>query len=341
MHAPVGARRRVSFSGRIWAQLAALYVTLMSACGVTLDGGSDHPHGMLPVDERNPILLANDGPYDNLQGEYALLLAKANRVPLAGIIVGSSSAWPNLESNIAGWRQLTDAARASGLPDVPEPTASIGAPLVRPADSDLDKTVPNRSEGAQLIVDLSTRISRKSRPLVVVTGSRLTDVADAYLLDHGVVDRVFVVSSLGTVSAGGGGMGVPNGEMDPWADAIVATRFRYVQVSAFYDQRQDLTASVVSMLPGNDFGAWIAAKQTTLFGSPEGADQVAVAAVGLPTFVQDVINVSADRATVSAGAGPALAADAAGPAWLVTRGASTLATARFWQLLFDPATFAP
>ena len=50
-------------------------------------------------------------------------------------------------------------------------------------------------------------------------------------------------------------MGMPNGEMDPWADAIVATRFRYVQVSAFYDQLADLPTSILGMLPANDFGA--------------------------------------------------------------------------------------
>jgi hypothetical protein len=320
---------------------AALSLVLLAACGVTLDGGSDHPHGRLPVDERNPILLANDGPYDNLQGEYAVLLAKANRLPLAGIVVGSSPAWPDLESNVAGWRRFVDAARASGLGDVPYPTASIGPPLVRPADGDVDKTVGNASEGARLIVDASTRVGSKSHPLVIVTGARLTDVADAYLLDHRVVDRVFVVSSLGTVAAAGGAMGMPNGEMDPWADAIVATRFRYVQVSAFYDQLGDLPTSILETLPANDFGAWIAAKQNRLYNLPEAADQVAVLAVGLPAFVAEVATVSADPGAITSGAGPPLVTNAAGPAWLVTGNASALATARFWQLLLDPATFIP
>ena len=47
-------------------------------------------------------------------------------------------------------------------------------------------------------------------------------------------------------------MGIPNGEMDPWADTIVAGRFRYVQVSAFYDQLTDVTGGPtrVSHLPG-------------------------------------------------------------------------------------------
>lgn len=316
------------------ALLLRLCVVLLPACGVTLDGGADRPHGLLPVDERNPILLANDGPYDNLQGEYAVLLAKANRMPLAGIIVGSSPAWPDLESNVAGWRQFVDAASASGLRGVPAPTASIGPPLVRPADSDVDKTVANDSEGARLIVDASMRVGSKAHPLVVVTGARLTDVADAYLLDHRVADRAFVVSSLGTVAGGGGAMGMPNGEMDPWADAIVATRFRYVQVSAFYDQLTDVPAASLPRLPANALGVWIAAKQPNIYDLAEASDQVAVAAVGIPDFAVAVQRVaSAGPVAAGAAAGPDLATHPNGQAWLVTQSAGAAANARFWDLL--------
>jgi len=312
-----------------------------SACGVTIDGGSNHPHGLLPVDERNPILLANDGPTDNWQGEYALLLAKANHRPLAGIIVGASSAWPDLESNVAGWRQLVVVARASHLGEVPDPMASVGPALVRPNDGDIDKTAQNRSEGARLIVSTSLNVGTKQRPLVVVTGSRLTDVADAYLIDNSVTERIVVVSSLGTAVAPSGAMAKPNGEMDPWADAIVATRFRYVQVSSYYDQLTDVTTSFLPMLPANDFGAWIAAKQPELLDLAEASDQVAAIAVGLPAFARQVTRVRADLGTLTATAGPNLVDDAAGPVWLVTQVDGAFATARLRQLILDPATFTP
>jgi hypothetical protein len=61
-----------------------------------------------------------------------------------------------------------------------------GAPLVRPADGDIDSTVANDAEGARLIVDISARLATPARPVVVVAGGRLTDVADAYLLDRDV-----------------------------------------------------------------------------------------------------------------------------------------------------------
>jgi len=311
-------------------------------CTETRDLGSTVPHGFLPVDERNPMVLVNDGAYDNWQGEYAVLLANDGGPTLAGIIVNTSSPWPDMDANIAGWRGLVTAARASGLRGIPDPTASVGPVLVRPASGQVDDTTPNRSEGARLIVDTSARLSLPYRPLVVVTGGRLTDVADAYLVDPTVTDRVVVVSSLGKTSASGGAMAAPNGEMDPWADAIVTARFRFVQVSAYYDQLTDVPTARVSELPSNPFGVWMAAKQPKIWNLAEAADQVSVTAVGVPSFATVVERVSATTSVAAgAAAGPDLVANPNGAAWLVTVSAGTEATGRFWKMLLDPATYGP
>jgi hypothetical protein len=311
-----------------------------TSCNEARDLGSSVPHGKLPVDERNPIVLANDGAFDNWQGEYAVLLANGGGPKLAGIIVNTSAPWPDIEENIAGWRGLVDAARASGLRNIPDPIASISRPLTRPADGQIDSTAPNRSEGARFIVETSALLSLPYRPLVVATGGRLTDVADAYLIDPTIVDRVVVVSSLGTTTASGGAMAAPNGEMDPWADAIVTARFRYVQVSAFYDQLTDVPAARLAELPANPFGDWIAAKQPKIWNLPEAADQVAVVAVGVSSFATEVQRVS-PGALVGPGAtaGPDLVSDPSGAAHLVTANAGGEATDRLWKALLDPATF--
>ena len=265
---------------------------LVLGCTEVRDLGSTVPHnGRLPVDDRNPILLANDGAFDNWQGEYAILLANSGGPRLTGIIVNTRGPWPDIETNIAGWRAMVTAATSSGIPDVPDPTASIGAPLVRPADGKFLSTVQNRSEGARLIVDLSARVSLPYRKLVVATGGRLTDVADAYLIDQTVAQRVVVVSSVGSVTASGGAMGVPNGEMDSWADAIVTKVFPFVQVSSFYDQLMDVPDSEVAALPANPFGDWIAAKHSRVWSTQLAGDQVSVLAVGLPTFATGVETV--------------------------------------------------
>jgi hypothetical protein len=230
------------------------------------------------------------------------------------------------------------------LQNIPDPTTSTANPLlVRPASSDIDQTDPNNSEGANLIRTESERLSLPYRPLVVVTGGRLTDVADAYLIDHSVVDRVVVVSSLGSLTdSGGGAMTAPNGEMDPWADVIVTSKFRYVQVSSFYDQTTDVPTSRISDLPPNNkFSDWIAAKQSKIFNLAKAADQVAVAAVGIPGFAVEVKRVSAvGPADAGATNGPNLVDDPSGHIWLVRQVAGNKATDRFWELLKNPKTFA-
>jgi hypothetical protein len=315
---------------------------LALGCSESRNLGSSIPHGRLPVDERNPILLANDGVTDNWQGEYAVLLANGGGPKLAGIIVNTSGPWPDLDTNMAGWRGLVAAATASGLRNLPDPRSSTGPVLTRPASGQIKDTAPNRSEGAHMIVDLSAGLSLPYRPMVVVTGGRLTDVADAYLLDPTVTERVVVVSSMGSTTDTGAAMGPPNGEMDPWADAIVTANFIFVQVSAFYDQTTDVPTSRLAELPNNAFGDWIAAKQPSIFTLNQAADQVGVAAVGISTFVTAIEKVSA-AGLIGAGAtaGPNLVADDSGPLLLVTQSDGTKATKRFWDLLTDPNTYRP
>lgn len=311
----------------------ALAFLCAAGCNETLDAGHES-HGLLPVDQRNPIVIVNDGAYDNWFGEYAVLLANGGGPPLAGIIVDQNSAWPNIQTNVGGYRDLVAAARASGLQNLPDPTASIGAPLVMPASGRIADTQPNRSEGALLIISLSKTLGLPYRPLVVATGGALTDVADAYLVDPTVTERVVVVSSLGSVNSTGGAMGSPNGDGDAWADVIVSSQFRYVQVSAWYDQLTDVDSSTVSKLPNNALGAWIAAKQPNLWQWSPASDQVAILAAGLPGFVTAVERVAVNR-SVDAGAsdGPNLVTAPAGPGWLVTGCDGTAPSKLFWKVL--------
>jgi len=330
-------RCRAFFAG---ARRLALCPIVAVGCGGTLDAGVDVPHGLLPVDERNPVILNNDGPSDNWQGEYAVLLASAQRLALAAIVINTGGSWSNLDSNMAGWNHLVAAARASGMRNVPDPLASVGPSLTRPDNGDIDATTPNRSIGAQFIVDASLRLAKTYRPLVVATGGRLTDVADAYLLDHTLPDRVVVVSSLGTVSRDGARMGNPNGEMDPWADTIVVNRFRYVQVSAYYDQTADVPADQVAALPSNPFGAWMTDKRPSILNLNVAADQVSIAAVAIPGFVLDVARLEqSGTEPTSSGDRPILGPAPNGKAWLVTQSDGSMMGATLWDLLRDPAVF--
>jgi hypothetical protein len=340
---------RPGYSSSLGGRIVARGATALVACWFTagcslppLDAGSSRPHGLLPVDERNPLVVLNDGAFDNWETEYAVLLANDGGPDLAGIVVGTSGPWPDLDANVAGARDLVSAARDSGLRNIPDPIATVGDILERPASGEIDDTEANRSEGARFIVDASKRLALSYRPIVVAVGGRLTDVADAYLIDHSVTERVVVVASIGSLSSSGADMGRPNGEMDPWADTIVTSRFRYVQISAFYDQLQDVPAARISELPDNPFGDWLEAKQSGIWEIPEAADQVAVAAVGIAEFVTEVARMSpAGPVDSDASEGPALLEDPEGSGWLVRQIAGSAATERFWSILSNPATFEP
>ena len=156
----------------------------VAGCGGTLDAGRDMPHGLLPVDERNPVIIENDRWSDNWMGEYAMLLANSGGPPLVGIIASATPllAERRTTTRPAG-RKLVTAARASGLQNIPDVTTSEGLPLVRPADGQIDSTVRNDSAGARLIVELSRQLSLPRRPVVVLACAPLTTLADAYL--HG------------------------------------------------------------------------------------------------------------------------------------------------------------
>lgn len=309
-------------------------VVVAYGCSETLDAGHDRSRGMLPVDQRNPLVLLNDGAVDNWSGEYAVLLANAGGPRLAGIIVNTSAEWPDIQKNVNGYRTLIAAARSSGIDDLPDPIASIEQALVMPSSGAIEDTRPNRSEGALAIVDLSRKVGAPYRPLVVATGGALTDIADAYLVDPTVVERVVVVSSLGSATNTGGGMGIPNGDRDPWADFIVAARFPYVQVSTWYDQLTDVTTAKVMDLPQNALGTWIASKQPNIQPWSPASDQVSVLAAGLPTFATTVQRVSA-ATSFGAGAtvGPNLSSEKTGPNWLVSACDGTAAVNEFWAAL--------
>lgn len=303
-----------------------------------MDAGSD-VLDLLPVGPKNPVILCNDNVYDNWQGEYALLLAEAARQPLAGIVVSTGSSWQDLDANLRGWQDIVTRARESGLANVPDPVRSASQVLRRPADGLIESTVPNDSEGARFIVQTSQRLAQPGLPVVVATGGRLSEVADAYLIDPTVATRIVVVSSLGTGFSEGeplARMGMPNGEEDPWADTIVVQRLPYVQVSAFYDQLTDVPEQRVAELPNNPFGDWIRAKRGEILSIQVAADQVSVIAVGIPEFVKSVVRVSQSGSDRDQ---PTLAADPNGTAWLVTESNGAAATSRLWQLLLAPATF--
>lgn len=319
---------------------------LAAACNKTFDAGRNEQVG-LPVDERNPVILLNDSAMENWMGEYAMLLASSGGPQLEGIIVTTGGRNTDPYENKKGWVEMVDHARQGGLAaNIPEPRESISVPLQKPASGNIDDTAPERSAGADLILEKAKSVSLPYRPLVVVAASRLTDVASAYLRDPTVVDRIWVVASVGNLTSTGANMDRPNGEMDPWASTIVASRMRYIQVSARYDSRQEVPKERLTDLPPNNkFSDWIRQKvdQDEIWEITDSSDQVSIAAVGIPRFVTNFEPVSPDpNADASATAGPPLQRGTNDKrVLLVTEIDYNVAINRFWQMIKDPKAFRP
>ena len=309
-------------------------VLVLTACGGQLDAGSDVLHGSLPVDERSAVVVVNDGARDNWQGEYAALLASSGQLELAGLIVNSNAEYPSIETNVTGFREMIRAARESGLQHLPDPTASVAPALSRPESGAIDDTVPNRSEGARLILDMARAHGTVVHPLAIATGGALTDVADAYLVDPTLAQRAVVVASLGQTEGDGAQALDPNGSRDSWATVIVTSRMRYVQVNGYYDQLLDIPEARETELPDNAFGLWMADKRADILNLIQACDQISVLAVGLPWFALDVARMRPDGAGSTS-----LVPDATGQIWHVARTDSERARDEIWARLKAPATF--
>jgi hypothetical protein len=315
---------------------------LASSCLQALDAGDNTSNTKLPVDHRNPVILLNDSWQDNWSPEYAALFANHGGPPLAGIIVTASQYWPDMDANMGGWVAFVSAARGSGLRGIPDPTASDCPQLVVPPDRLVESTTPNNSAGARLILRKSEELSLPGQPLVVLSGAQLTDVADAYLLDPTVVDRVVVVAQVGSYSDPKGPMNRPNGDLDPWADWIVAQRFRYVQISVYYDQTLDVTADDLANLPENPLGTWMATKYAGFANLQNASDQEAILAVSEPSFIVSLTPSSVDTSggfNSPPGQGPPLVPDNGGDDYLITQVNAPVARSRMWEMLSDTSLF--
>jgi hypothetical protein len=222
----------------------------------------------LPFDSSNPVVYDNDSAVDVYTDEYLLALASLGQIRLKGMITTISivpdNQWvkpEDYEREVRSRQNLTAAAKASGLKNVPTPVRGPMGMLKRPASGKIGDTVPFNSEGTRLIVE-EARKATKEKPLVVVAGGQLTSAADAYLVDPSIADKV-VVSWLCLKNHD---MGQYNGWADPWAAYVVLKNLRLVQFGSvptpkvLKSELKELPASPLQQfmydayLPGNPPG---------------------------------------------------------------------------------------
>lgn len=262
-------------------QLPARVLLIISRM-VRLCGGSPC-FVSLPYDHTCPVIYDKDDVINCYTDDYVMALAASRDVSLRGILTSSSLSPHNryvtntdYERYLRDRRHSVQLARMSGMKNIPDPIEGARGPLEKPASGLIEDTRPIGAEGSWLIVR-EARMASPGKPLVVIAGAGLTAVADAYLLDASIVDRVVVV----WISAEAGqDMGDYNGWSDGWAAYIALQKLRLVQFPLNHASPL-VPKSRLKELPDTPLRGWMIEKRHSNGFQPGSVDADAPPAISL------------------------------------------------------------
>ena len=190
---------------------------------------------------------------------------------------------------------------------------------------------------------MSASLSLPYRPLVVVTGGRLTDVADAYLMDPTVTERVVVVSSMGSTTDTGARDGPAERR-----DGSLGRRHRHGAFSLRAGQRllrpdhrrPDIATGGASRqrlrrLDRSEAAEHLQSRSGRRSGRASWRWAFRASSPACRKSRRQGSSAPAPRPDPISSPMPA------GPLLLVTQSEGAEATARFWKLLTDPNTYRP
>ena len=173
------------------------------------------------------MIYDNDWFWDMPDKNYLWAKASLKQADLRGNIVSRDLwNWRNgyqfsLQQGIDDAQKSLGMARRSGLKNIPDAVAGADAAFARPANGKIEDTLVVPSAGSDLIVREARRASAQ-KPLLVFVGGPLNTVANAYLIDPSIAQKmvVFMTDLRGY-----------NGK-DEWANHIVASRCRLINFGA-------------------------------------------------------------------------------------------------------------
>lgn len=177
------------------------------------------------VDGTNPVIYCNDMFFDTPEGFYLWLKANRKEVNLVGnISTRNMHIPPNIknshESTWKEWVEAYDKAMAIGLKNIPAPIKGSDDYLRKPASGVIEQTQRKDSPGSDLIISEARKASA-AKPLVIFDGGFVTSLANAYLKDNSISDKVVIIHIDGWDNT------MHNG-VDYWATEIVMKKFRYI-----------------------------------------------------------------------------------------------------------------
>ncbi len=216
---------------------------------------------VLPYDSNCPVIYDNDECIDAYTDDFVMACASAERIKLIGMISSTTVRPFNRYVPPGSFDKIHQdrlkgysIALESGMKNIPEPVKGGNRHLEMPVTGWIKDTQPINNPGSRLIVKTALEASYE-KPLVVVMGGPLTVLADAYLLDNSIADKV-VAAWLGDTTQG---INYYNGWADPWSAYIVMEKIRMVMIPAIHHSPY-VPKPMIEELPDTPMRQWMIEK---------------------------------------------------------------------------------
>ena len=183
--------------------------------------GSDSQHE-LPLYKDCPVIYDNDDHRDTYTDEYLLALSSLGEIDLKGIITTYSP--DEYQEFVNGREEIMALAKRSRLKNLPKLFVGTNKKLTQPENNSVEETIPLDIDGSHFIVEIAKK-SSFSKPLVIISGGQLTSIANAYLLDTSIADKIVVMGIFGANKI------TYNAGLDVWAWTIILAKFRVVAIT--------------------------------------------------------------------------------------------------------------
>ncbi len=208
------------------------------------------------VDQTNPVIYDNDWLQDTIEDQFLWLKAHNGEVNLVGNIntrdmwgCNSGACLFPFEQSLGDWADAYSIVTQMGLKNIPAPVAGSSEPLKKPASGRIEDTQFSVSAGSELIL-AEARKASAAKPLVVMIGGNPTSVANAYLKDPSIADKMIIMHVDGWLSHG------QYNATDSWGTYVVMKKLKYIiwdgDLNSWYDGKNiNITQSMINQLPNN------------------------------------------------------------------------------------------
>jgi gliding motility-associated-like protein len=237
-------------------KLIVLIVWCSNAFGQKISYTVNNGVHIAGVDGTNPVIYDNDMINETPDPFFLWLKANKGQIRLVGnISTRDMYNQPNYtfthDHTFKDWVDLYNRAQDSGLKNIPAPIKGTSIALVKPASGVIEQTQWTSSPGSDLIIAEAHKATPE-KPLVIFVGGNVSSVANAYLKDNSIANKVIVFH------IDGYRYNVRRyNTTDFWSSYVVMKRFRYVNWSGnpygMYSEHKPILGIDLTGMPNNRF----------------------------------------------------------------------------------------